>query len=44
MRNVSADISETRIANAVQTAAGELNHRSQELERGIEAFLRNVAE
>jgi methyl-accepting chemotaxis protein len=45
MRNVSAAISETaRIANAVQTAAGELNHRSQELERGIETFLRSVAE
>jgi len=35
MRNVSAAISETaRIANAVQTTAGELNQRSQELERG----------
>ena len=45
MRNVSAAISETaRIANAVQTAAGELNQRSQELERGIETFLRSVAE
>ena len=44
-RNVSAAISETvRIANAVQTAAGELNQRSQELERGIETFLRSVAE
>jgi len=43
--NVSAAISETaRIANAVQTAAGELNQRSQELERGIETFLRSVAE
>src|SRR4029453_335013 len=44
MRNVSAAISETaRIANAVQTAAGELNHRSQDLERGIETFLNSVA-
>src|SRR5262245_22127317 len=45
MRNVSTAISETaRIAHAVQTAAGELNRRSQEMERGIEAFLRSVAE
>jgi len=45
MRNVSAAVSETaRIAKAVQTAAGELNQRSQELERGIETFLRSVAE
>jgi methyl-accepting chemotaxis protein len=45
MKNVSVAISETaRIAGAVQTAASELNHRSQELERGIETFLRSVAE
>jgi hypothetical protein len=45
MRNVNAVISETaRIANAARTSAGELNHRSQELERGTETFLRNVAE